>query len=105
MQQRAERLNAAYELRDRHGAAKAVRLLAERYALSPVQTRRYVRAAGDMDAPLPDADIKQPITVRVPQHLVEQLPMNGSGRGCRVRRPRPEASPRPTREPRAKAAP
>ena len=73
MQQRAERLNAAYELRDRHGAAKAVRLLAERYALSPVQARRYVRAAGDMDELLPDAELKQPITVRVPRHLVEQL--------------------------------
>ena len=72
MQQRAERLNAAYELRDRH-AAEAVRLLAERYALSPVQARRYVRAAADMDGPLPDAEIKQPITVRIPRHLVEQL--------------------------------
>ena len=73
MQQRADRLNAAYELRDRHGAAEAVRLLAERYALSPVQARRYLRAAGDMDELLPDAEIKQPITVRVPRHLVEQL--------------------------------
>ena len=72
MQQRAERLNAAYELRDRR-AAEAVRLLAERYALSPVQARRYVRAAADMDGLLPDAEIKQPITVRVPQHLAEQL--------------------------------
>ena len=43
------------------------------HALSPVQARRYVRAAGDMDELLPDAEIKQPITVRVPRHLVEQL--------------------------------
>ena len=73
MQQRAERLNAAYELRGRCGAAEAVRRLAERYALSPVQARRYVRAAGDMNELLPEAEIKQPITVRVPRHLVEQL--------------------------------
>lgn len=72
-QQRARRLNAAYELRNRHGAAEAARLLAERHALSLVQARRYVREAGDMDGPLPDAEVKQPITVRVPRHLVEQL--------------------------------
>ena len=73
MQQRAERLNAAYELRGRYSAAEAVRRLAERYALSPVQARRYVRAAADMDGLLSDAEIKLPITVRVPRHLLEQL--------------------------------
>ena len=73
MRQRTEQLNAVYELRHCHGATEAVRRLAERYALFPVQARRYVRAAGDMDAPLPDAETKQPITVRIPRHLVEQL--------------------------------
>ena len=32
-----------------------------------------MRAAGDMDELVPDAEIKQPLTVRVPRHLVEQL--------------------------------
>ena len=47
--------------------------MAERYALSTVQARRYVRAAGDMDEPLPDAEVKLPITVHLPRHLVGQL--------------------------------
>ncbi len=72
-QQRAERLNAALELRQSHGAAEAVRRLAERHALSIVQARRYVRAAADMGGPVADAQIMQPITVRIPQPLVEQL--------------------------------
>ena len=73
LQERAERTNAAYELRRRHRPAEAVRLLAQRYALSPAQARRYVRAAGALQAPLPEVEIKQPITVRLPRHLVEQL--------------------------------
>lgn len=72
-QQRTQRLNAAFKLRSRHGAAEAARRLAEQHAISLVQARRYVRAAGDMGGSLPDPEIKQPITVRVPQHLVEQL--------------------------------
>ena len=73
LQQRAERLHAAYELCRRHSTADAVRLLAARFALSPVQARRYVRAARDLKAPPEQADIKLPITVRIPRHLVEQL--------------------------------
>lgn len=80
-QQRAQRLNAAYELRSRHGTAEAARLLAERHALSLVQARRYVRAAGDMDGLLPDAEVRHPITVRVPLHLVEQLRARGRQTG------------------------
>ena len=44
MQQRAERMKTARELRQQYPPAEATRLLAERYALSPVQARRYVRA-------------------------------------------------------------
>lgn len=73
LQERAERTNAAYELRRRHSPAEAVQLLAQRYALSPAQARRYVRAAGALHAPLPEVVVKEPITVRLPRHLVEQL--------------------------------
>ena len=73
LQQRAERLQAAYELCRQHRVADAVRLLAARFALSPVQARRYVRAALDLKAPPGQADTKLPITVRIPRHLVEQL--------------------------------
>ena len=73
LQERVERTNAAYELRGCHSPAEAVRLLAQRYALSPAQARRYVRAARALQAPLPEVAIKEPITVRLPRPLVEQL--------------------------------
>lgn len=73
LQQRAERLQAAYELCRQHSVTEAVRVLAARFALSPVQARRYVRAARDLTVPPGQADIKLPITVRIPRHLIEQL--------------------------------
>ncbi len=73
LQQRSERLRAAYELCRGHSSADAARLLAARFALSAVQARRYVRAALAMTAPPGQADTKLPITVRIPRHLVEQL--------------------------------
>ena len=80
LQERVERTNAAYELRGRHSPAEAVRLLARRYALSPAQARRYVRAARVLQAPLPEVAIKEPITVRLPRPLVEQLRARATGR-------------------------
>ena len=72
MQQRAERMNAAHELLQRHPPAEAARLLAERYALSSGQARRYVRATTE-DSSLAQATIKDPLTVRIPRPLLAQL--------------------------------
>ena len=72
MQQRTERMNAAHQLLQRHPPAEAARRLAERYALSSGQARRYVRATTE-DSSLAQATIKDPITVRIPRPLLEQL--------------------------------
>ena len=72
MQQRAERMKTARELRQQYPPAEATRLLAERYALSPVQARRYVRATTE-ETSLAQAAVKDPITVRIPRPLLEQL--------------------------------
>ena len=72
MHQRAERMKTARELCQRHAPAEAARLLAERYALSPGQARRYVRATTE-DSSLAQATIKDPITVRIPRPLLGQL--------------------------------
>ena len=72
MQQRAERMKAARELRQRHAPAEAARLLAEPYALSPGQARRYVRATTEQTS-LAQAAVNDPITVRIPRPLLGQL--------------------------------
>ena len=72
MQQRAERVNAARELVKRHSPAEAARRLTERFALSPGQARRYVRATVE-ESPLAHAAIKDPITVRIPRPLLARL--------------------------------
>ena len=72
MQQRAERMDAARDLVQRHSPAEAARLLAERHALSPGQARRYVRATANV-SPLARAVIKDPVTVRIPRPLLARL--------------------------------
>ncbi len=72
MQQRAERVNAARELIQHHSPAEATRLLAERFALSSGQARRYVRATVE-ESPLALAAIKDPVTVRIPRPLLARL--------------------------------
>ena len=87
MHQRAERMKAARELRQRHAPAETARLLAERYALSPVQARRYVRATTE-ETSLAQAAVKDPITVRIPRPLLgrlrERARMTGRSLGCLV---------------------
>ena len=87
MQQRAERMNAAHELLRRHPPAEAARLLAERYALSSGQARRYVRATTEGSS-LAQATIKDPITVHIPRPLLgrlrERARMTGRGLGSLV---------------------
>ncbi len=73
MIERAARVAAAQALCRRHGEAEAVRRLAQRYAISTVQARRYVRAGRDGELTLARAAAKQPLTVRLPQSLVARL--------------------------------
>ena len=72
MQQRAERMDAARDLVQSHPPAEAARILAERFALSSGQARRYVRATADR-SPLAQAAIKDPVTVRIPRPLLARL--------------------------------
>ncbi len=72
MQQRAERLDAARDLVGRHSPAEAARLLAERFALSSGQARRYVRATVG-ESTLARAAVKDPVTVRMPRPLFARL--------------------------------
>ena len=55
-----------------HSPAEAARRLAECYALSPGQARRYVRATTG-ESSLAEAAIKDPVTVRIPRPLLAQL--------------------------------
>lgn len=82
MQQRAERMDAARDLIQRHPPAEAARILAERFALSSGQARRYVRATTD-PSPLARAAIKDPITVHIPRPLLARLRIRShrTGRG------------------------
>ncbi len=82
MKQRAERMKIARELAQDHAPAEAARLLAERFSLSPGQARRYVRAAGE-ECPLARAEIKDPVTVRIPRPLLARLRLHAraTGRG------------------------
>ncbi len=80
MQQRAERMDAARDLIQHHSPAEAVRLLAERFALSSGQARRYVRATVE-ESPLAQAAIKDPVTVRIPRPLLARLRMRARRTG------------------------
>jgi len=71
--ERAERINAAAELVESGvAAADAVRVLAERFAVSTRQARRYVdQAAGGGRVQVPETSVV--FTVKLPASLAERV--------------------------------
>ena len=72
--QKVERLNAAYTLLAQGvTASEAVLRLSRRFGLSQRQAYRYLQDARAMSQPIEPAETLIPITIKIPDTLVEAL--------------------------------
>jgi len=72
--ERAERLNAAFDLLAQgRAAAQATAALSEEFALSRRQANRYVREAQGIKRPVVVSGPAVAVTVKVPEEVAQQL--------------------------------
>lgn len=81
-QQKAQRLNAAHALLRRGvGTAAAARSLSRTYGLSARQAYRYLAAARALEQPMPPAETKTAVRLRIPATLAAALRRRAAASG------------------------
>lgn len=84
--QKAERLNAAYQMLHQQGfsIAEAVQSLSRQFGLSQRQSYRYVQQARIMQQPAPVKEASVAITLKIPQSVAAALRAHSRARGMTI---------------------
>jgi hypothetical protein len=83
--ERAQRLNAAFDLLSRGCAvAQAAAMLTEEFALSPRQAYRYLQEAQAIKRPVPVAAPRVALTVKVPEDIAVKLRAHAQATGTTI---------------------